>query len=674
MNVISSLGAGSGIDTTSLVSQLVEVERAPTEQRLDAREAKLDAQISAYGTMKSALSEFQGVLTPLSNNDTFNARSVAFPDTDIISPNALDAGAQAGTYQIESVAVAKSHSLAMATTSDPKAAVGLTGNLVISFGSWTYAGANPDNFTLNADVAALSIDVDATDTLESIAEKINANDAGLQASVLNVDGQSQLLLTAPSGASNAIEITATGDAGLSVFEFNAGQFASVTETQQGSDAHIRVNGLDIYRQSNQLNDVITGFDFTLNKASVGEKLSFTIEADTNIAQQAVRDFVEAYNSLYQTARNLTGFSTDEDNNTTRGDLATDGSAKAIISQLRSLISTPVGGVDSTFNTLSAVGIKTNLDGTIGIDEDLFTRAFSNNFEKVESLFARTTDSSNTYVDVGVGSAVSNAVSGSYNFTITQDPTQGVIQSNDISGLDFLSFTADANHNFKIKVDGVESESLVLSGSFADGDALAAELQSLINGDTNIAETGARVDVSFDGTQLVFESRAYGASSKVSFTEAGASIGEIGIATELVGTAGVNVSGTLNGTAGFGTGEVLLPNLDSANYGLNFTVRPGASAVGASTFSFSRGFGGEMNELISDFLSSRGPISSREDSLRNQLDDIGDDREALERRMESYEERISAQFFAMERIISSLNSTGSSLDGILDRLPFTASNN
>jgi len=108
--------------------------------------------------------------------------------------------------------------------------------------------------------------------------------------------------------------------------------------------------------------------------------------------------------------------------------------------------------------------------------------------------------------------------------------------------------------------------------------------------------------------------------------------------------------------------------------LNFTVREGAAAVGSSTFSFSRGFAGEMNKIIGDFLASSGPISSREASLRDQLDDVSDDREALDRRIEKYEERVSAQFFAMERIISSLNSTGSALDGILERLPFTASKN
>ena len=99
-------------------------EKAPQENRLNTRQEKLEAQISAYGVMKSSLSEFQSVLAPLSNPDTFNARSVSFPDTDVITPNSLDAEAQVGTYQIEVLEVAQSQSLASGAIADSKAALG----------------------------------------------------------------------------------------------------------------------------------------------------------------------------------------------------------------------------------------------------------------------------------------------------------------------------------------------------------------------------------------------------------------------------------------------------------------------------------------------------------------------------------------------------------------------
>ena len=178
-SIISSLGGGSGIDTTSLVSQLTAIERAPKEQRLDSRQETLEAQISAYGTLKGALSEFQGILSPLASSDTFNARSVAFPETDIITPNSLSAGAQTGSYQIEVQSVASAQTLVMGTSADAKAPLGASGELNIQFGAWTYDGSdNPDQFSVNADKAALNITVEATDSLEDIAEKINAGESG----------------------------------------------------------------------------------------------------------------------------------------------------------------------------------------------------------------------------------------------------------------------------------------------------------------------------------------------------------------------------------------------------------------------------------------------------------------------------------------------------------------
>jgi flagellar hook-associated protein 2 len=673
-NIISSLGGGSGIDTQNLVSQLVAAERAPKESQLDTRQDKLEAQISAYGTLKSALSEFQGVLSPLANADTFNARAVAFPDTDIITPNSLDAGAQTGSYQIEVLDVARSQTLVMGGTSDPKAALGQSGELNIQFGSWTYAGTDPDQFTINDEKAALNITVDASDSLTTLADKINKGDSGVQATVMKVDDQYQLMLRAPSGADNAIQISASAPS-LSGFEYNAASFASVTQTQKASDARLEINGLEVRRSSNEIDDVINGFNFTVNKASVGESISFSVEADKGVAEQSIRDFVDAYNTLYETAKNLTGFSKDENNTTVRGDLATDGTAKALIRQLRSMIGTEVSGVDSGYTALTNLGIRTELDGTLSIEEDEFRDAIDQNFDLVGNLFAQNTTSGSNYVDVGTGTRTANTGTGNYQVEITQDPAKGYIKGNAIAGtlFDTPLDTSAGDYSFKVSVNGTVSETITLTGTYNSAEEVRSELQSLINGDSTLKGIGAAVDVSYDSGSgsFTFTSREYGSTSEVSFSGVSADMGNLGVTAGLTGTAGQDVAGTIDGVEGFGAGEVLLPALNTDAYGLNMTVRPGASSEGAFSIGFSRGIGGELNNLISRFLASDGSIASREESIDKQLDNISNDREELDRRMASYEARVSAQFMAMEEIISSLNATSNSLDGILDRLPFTA---
>jgi len=62
---ISSLGVGSGLALDDLVRQLISAERQPKENRLDAREKAVDAEISALGKIKSKISDFQNVVDEL---------------------------------------------------------------------------------------------------------------------------------------------------------------------------------------------------------------------------------------------------------------------------------------------------------------------------------------------------------------------------------------------------------------------------------------------------------------------------------------------------------------------------------------------------------------------------------------------------------------------------------
>ncbi|WP_415897479.1 flagellar filament capping protein FliD [Neptuniibacter sp. QD72_48] len=690
-SIIRSLGAGSGIDTSSLVSNLVEIERAPKEQRLDSKQESLEAQISAYGILKSTLSEFQSAMATLADNDTFNGRSVSFPDSDVITPNSVDAGAQTGTYQIEVVDVAQSQSLASGAYADKDAALGAdyAGTLTISFGQWTYdedadPGADVDtdqdpySFTTNADRAALNITVEESDSLQDIADKINEEDADVQASVLLVDGQYQLLLTAPSGENNALRISSDdatkGDStGLSVFEFNETEHSQVTETQQGKDAEIKVNGLTVYRDTNEIDDVIQGFNFSLNKADPGTSLTFTVSADTAIAEQAVRDFVDAYNLFFETSSNLTGVSRDENNQIVKGDLSTDGTAKTLINRLRTSVTASVPGLDSGFTALTNIGVRTELDGTLAIDEDDFSDAFSDNFDLIESLFATTTESANDEVSVKVGSYASDTVAGDYEVIVTTNPEKATVTGNAQTLTFAPTTTLGADYAFKITVDGVKSEDIILGGTFSSIEEVRADLQAMINGDTNIKDANVALDVGYNGSEFTFTSRAYGSASEIDFDSAdfGVSAGQLGL-TDLNDN-GVDAAGTIAGEAAFGSGNVLLPPIDSDAYGLNFTVGENAVAAGAVTTTFSRGLAGELSKLIDDLLASDGSIQTRETNINNSLENITDDRAELDRKMEKLELRLYSQFLAMERIVSSFQSTGNQLDGILDRLPFTASN-
>ena len=290
------------------------------------------------------------------------------------------------------------------------------------------------------------------------------------------------------------------------------------------------------------------------------------------------------------------------------------------------------------------------------------------------------------MSVSVGSYSSGTVAGDYEVVVTTDPEKAAVTGDVMidggnigfdSAADTVSI-ADASLldlSFKISVDGTESNTITLTGSYSTTDELAAELQSMINGDDNLSDVNVAVDVAYNSTDNTFSftSRSYGSSSKVIFDSAsfGADIAELGF-TDLSDT-GVNAAGTIAGETAFGSGNVLLPPIDTDAYGLNFTIGENAVAAGAITTSFSRGFGGELTNLIDAFLASSGTIQLREENMNTSLENIAVDREELDRKMTIYEEMLFSKYAAMEAILNSFSSTSSQLDGLVDRLPLTASN-
>lgn len=70
-----------------------------------------------------------------------------------------------------------------------------------------------------------------------------------------------------------------------------------------------------------------------------------------------------------------------------------------------------------------------------------------------------------------------------------------------------------------------------------------------------------------------------------------------------------------------------------------------------------GIAGKIEATIENFLASDGAISGRTRGLNNALDQIQEQRDRLGLRMETYRERLIAQFSAADSLIAQLNSTG-----------------
>ena len=681
-NIISSLGAGSGINTTSLVEGLIAAERIPKESQYDAKQEKLDLQISSYGVMASAMSTLQTSANTLSDTETFNTKNVSYTETTVLTPTEVEATALSGEYEVEVTQLAKAHSLSSTTFSDTGGQVG-KGVLTFKFGSWD---AGYTAFTLDGTKSTQAITIDdSNNSLTGLRDAINDADFGVQASIIQEGTEYKLQILGPSGASNEMEISVVEDGGsptnndasdLSRMAFNSSG-SQLTANQEGQDATLKVNGMTVTRESNKIDDVITGLKFTLNKASVGEKVSFTISDDATAAEQAVRDFVTAYNDFFNTMKSLTTATDSAEEGSTDGGLATDPTARGMLQQVQSMIRQSVTGVSGNYTALSTVGVMTTLEGTLEINEGRFTQAFTDNFDDVEKLFNPSTSTTDSRVEIAQYKPTTQA--GSFPVTVTTDPAKGYLNGGAITAVGFNAGTeafspsldtSGGGYTFKLAVDGTTSDTITLSGTYATTEELRADLENQINTETTLSGVGAKVDVGYDATNdnFTFTSRDWGSASVVDVTEVGANMASLGM-TVANGTHGVDVAGTINGETGFGSGNIMLPPLGSDLAGMSLKISAG---VTSATVTYSRGFATEFANLMDSFLADQGLIDQREDRINDQLEEIEEDRSDLDTYLERRTIALQAQFIAMERILASLGESEGLLDGLVGRLPFTAS--
>lgn len=670
-SIVSALGSGSGIDSNKLANQLSEASKMVQAQRLTSQKTILQTQISDYGLLRSSLSKLETASAALGSADTFNAKALSVPNTELLGITKLDSKAVAGSYQLKVEQIAQAQSLSSASFASMTSAVG-KGTLTIRLGDW-----NADNsaFAVDSTKTGGTITIDDTNnTLTGLRDAINKAGIGVSASIVSNGSGFTLLMTSKTGAKNELEIVAAEDpisTGLSAFNFNEASNADpmlpkLTQQQAGRDAIIRVNGLQVNRESNSVNNVIDGLEFDLFASSTTETISLIISEDKNVAEKTIRDFVTAYNTFKAEVDLLVGFNPELEG---FGSLKSDPLAKNLVQSIRSMLTNSVPGIGEGFSNLSNLGIRTEIDGTLKIyenDSTGFRAAIDNNFGLVRDLFVPKASSSVSNIDVTKFSARSQP--GSYEVVITQPPTKGQLSAVDLS-IPVPIDTTGKDYSFAFQLNGVTTANISLPDGkiYASGAELAADMQSLINLDSSVKAAKASVAVTYDGSKLVFTSDTYGASSTVGFASIGANMGDMGISA-VVGTAGTNVAGTVDGVAAFGSGNILLPAIGSKAEGLSMLVEPGATS---GTLTFTRGFAGSMSSLVNEFLKTSGLIKERETTIDKDIKRVEQNEEALERRSEAYRARLMAQFQAMESIVRALNTTGGFLDGIVDRLPFTA---
>lgn len=654
---LSSPGIGSGLDVAGLVNQLMALERRPLAQ-LESQEAVHQAKISAYGSLKGAISSFQNSVKTLSSPAKFSVMAASIADSEVASVTASPT-AVPGNYSLEVTALAKAQKLRSGGFTSQTAAVG-SGTIAVEFGA--YSGGI---FTPNGDKAAKTITIDSSNnTLSGIRDAINAAGAGISANIVNDGSGYRLVISSTdSGAENSLKITISDDdgtntntSGLSQLAYDpeaaAGSGQNLTQSVAAQDAAFLLDGVSITSATNVVTDAIEGVTLTLlAESAAATATTITVSRDISGVKNSIETFVKAYNELAKTIKELSAYNTE----TKQASILTgDAALRGVDSLLRETLNTALRYAGGGLTTLSQVGISFQKDGTLAFDSSKLQTVFNDTTKDVSTLFAsvgKPTDSLIEFI-----SASSAAEAGAYSVDITQLATQGKAESVVTLG-GTTTIASGVNDTLTVLIDGVTATVTLTAGDYTAAE-MAAHLQSKINGAEAISSAGLGVTVTQSASILTITSNTYGSTSTATVSGGTAQANLFGTTND---TTGLDVAGSIGGVVGTGTGQ----SLNAAGITLKVT---GVTTGSRGTLNFAQGFAVLLDRLSDKLLASDGSIAGRTDGLKSSIDLIGTRREDLQRRLEIIEKRYRAQFSALDTMIASMSRTSSFLQQQLSSLP------
>jgi len=290
---ISSPGIGSGLDVNNIVTQLMNVEKQPLTL-LDQKEASFQAQLSAYGTLRGALSSFQSAVSGLDSLSTFQGITAKAADSSIVSASATTSSA-AGAHDIDVTQLAQAQSLLAVGQASTSATIGSGTTTTLTFDFGTISGGTLSNglysgasFTQDGTQTSGSVTIDSSNnSLQGIRDAINNANIGARASIVNDGSGTPYRLTVTgtgTGASHNLRIGVNGDAAIArLLAYDAGGVQNLTQTQAAQDAKLTLDGVSVSSASNTVTDALEGV--TLQLAAKGTT-QVTIARDTTAVRTA----------------------------------------------------------------------------------------------------------------------------------------------------------------------------------------------------------------------------------------------------------------------------------------------------------------------------------------------------------------------------------------------------
>ncbi|MCO5400275.1 flagellar filament capping protein FliD [Ralstonia soli] len=652
--VLANPGAGTSLNLSSLVSGLMQVAAIPLNN-LQAQQTSYQTQLSAVGSLQSALYTFQSAMAGLSFTSGYSAMQASSSNTSVVGAS-VTGGPSAGTYAVNVSQLAQSQTLVAQGQTSTSTAIGSGAATTISFsfgsvsgGTFSGGAYSGATFTPNANLPTGTVTINASNnTLQGIASAINAAHVGVQASIVN-DGSGtpyRLTLTSTAGGSNSeMKISVSGDAALqSLLGQDPAGTQNMSEVTTGQNAVATINGLQVQSPTNTLSGTIPGMSLALTGTGSS---TVSVANNPSAAVNAVNNFVSAYNALKSTLNAAT--KVDTSNSANNGPLAFDASTRLLVEQVNGVLNQAIGS--GSYSSLGSVGITLAQDGTMQVNSAALQTAVTTAPTAVARLFAQSGTATDSLV--GVNAYAKTTQAGTYAINVTQLATQGALTGSAAAG---TTITQGVNDTLNVTISNTPVTLTIPPGTYS-ASGLATQLQSLINGSAALQAHKLTANVSADANGvLTIGNNQYGSTSNVAVSGNAASSLFGGSPTS---TTGVDVQGTINGVAATSSGQQLFGATGSAVAGLTLQVNGGALGS-RGTVTVQRGYASQFFTTATTLLASNGMVQNEQHSLNSTLTSLANRISTMQNQLNQQQALYLKQFNSLSSLVASMSQTQSYL--------------
>ncbi|MCB1154772.1 flagellar filament capping protein FliD [bacterium] len=420
---MSGVGLASGIDSATLIAQLMSIERRPVvrmEQRIQAKQK----QLSVYADLKSRLDSLRSAASGIKTASAFSKITASSSNEDLVTVSA-DGTAQTGSHTLK---------VSQLATNQISVSQGFASNT---------AEVGTGTFRITKDGEDTDIVLNSTNaTLKGLRDAINDADIGITASIINDGGATPYRLVLSSddtGTDNGFTTSVIGFSGTEP-TFTTGGGEGIPG-QAAQNALLTFDGISVSKSSNEVDDLIEGVTFYLNDADASKTVNVTLDSNTDAIVESIQGFVDAYNDVINFVNNKRG----EDS--VRGDSTFSG----VVSEMQKILLDGVSNPNGQYSHLSQVGVGTS-NGNLSINSEKLRDALDDNFDDVIALF--TTGGKTTDGQVSFQSSTDESVSGTYEVVIN---SVGSSLTGTIGGYAANPFAG----NFLVGAEGTPVEGLMV---------------------------------------------------------------------------------------------------------------------------------------------------------------------------------------------------------------------